>query len=107
MIATEFFAAGTEPDDTCHLHVGRSLLGRFAGWFSAPASQAQQGRGESAAAAEPAPSVAPVSPAQQAPTIAQPAEPEKKRGFWGRIFGRRDRNEPDKPDPKKTPPRPQ
>jgi hypothetical protein len=46
--------------------------------------------------------VAPVSPAQQEPAVAQaPAPEEKKRGFWSRIFGRRD-----KPEEKKDPPAP-
>ena len=46
---------------------------------------------------------APVSPAQQAPAVAEAPTPEpKKRGFWGRIFGRRDK--PDEKDQKKDAP---
>ena len=111
MLVTEYFAGGTAPDDTCHLHVGRSLLGRFAGWVGAPASQAPQHSADHAEALEQTPMVAPVSPAQQAPAIATTPEPEKKRGFWSRVFGRRDRNAPEqpaeqKPDGKKPAPRP-
>ena len=35
MIGTEYFERGTEPGEACHLHVGRSLFGRLAGWFGA------------------------------------------------------------------------
>ncbi|MEP7116624.1 MAG: penicillin-binding transpeptidase domain-containing protein, partial [Acidobacteriota bacterium] len=110
MIATEYFVAGTEPEETCNLHVGRSLLGRLAGWFSAPESATQQRGGDHVAAAEPA--AAPVAaPATTVPEAAQTPEPEKKRGFWGRIFGRKDRDDgekTEKPNPKKPPtPRPQ
>ena len=103
MLATEYFVAGTEPEEICHLHVGRSLLGRIAGWFGTPESPVtqQQQRGVDHAEPAAAPFVAPVSPAQQAPVVAQPAEPEKKRGFWGRLFGRRDRAEPEPPGAKK------
>ena len=37
MVGTEYFVRGTEPDEVCHLHVGRSLFGRVAGWFGAAA----------------------------------------------------------------------
>ena len=61
------------------------------------------GRRDRAADAAPAeaPAVAaPVSPAQQAPAVAAGARTgAKKRGFWSRIFGRRD-----KPEEKKDPP---
>ncbi len=117
MLVTEYFVAGTEPEDTCHMHVGRSLLGRFAGWFGTPASPSpQQQSANRAEPAEPVQMVAPVSPAQQAPAVAETPEPEKKRGFWSRMFGRRDRNAPEppveqkpgdkKPGEKKPTPRP-
>ncbi len=110
MIVTEYFVAGTEPEDTCHLHVGRSLLGRFAGWFGAPASQAPQQSADHVEPVEPGPAVAPIS-SVQAPAVAPTPEPEKKRGFWSRMFGRRDRATPDapaepKPGNKKPAPRP-
>jgi 1A family penicillin-binding protein len=103
MIVTEYFAAGTEPEDTCHLHVGRSLFGRFAGWMSSP-QQSVSARGSSNGDAVEEPTTAPpVSPMQEAPVAAQAPEPEKKRGFWGRLFGRRDKKDDDKKDPKKGP----
>ena len=39
MIGTEYFVRGTEPDETCHLHVGRSIFGRLAGLFGAAAGR--------------------------------------------------------------------
>lgn len=101
MIRTEYFAAGTEPDDSCHLHVGRSLLGRFANWVTAPGGQTARGSGTADAAEEPV-VAPPVSPMQQAPAVAEAPEPPKKRGFWGRLFGRGDRDE--KKNEKKDPP---
>ena len=118
MLVTEYFVAGTEPQETCHLHVGRSLLGRLAGWLGTPASPPSQPQqsADHAEPVEPAQVVAPVSPAQQAPAVAGTPEPEKKRGFWSRMFGRRDRNAPEppaepkpgekKPGEKKPTPRP-
>ncbi len=45
MIRTEFFAAGTEPHDSCPMHVGRSLLGRIADMFTGPSSEVPRQRG--------------------------------------------------------------
>lgn len=98
MIRTEYFAAGTEPEDTCPLHVGKSLFGRLAGWI-APPKPAEAPR-PSTETAEEAPAAAPVSALQTAPAAAAQPEPEKKRGFWSRIFGRRDRDD-DKNEKKK------
>jgi 1A family penicillin-binding protein len=103
MVTTEYFAAGTEPDDSCHMHVGRSLFGRFAGWIAGP-QQSVSARSSSSADQGDEPAVAaPVSPMQQAPVAAKAPEPEKKRGFWGRLFGRRDKNDEAKKDEKKPP----
>ena len=99
MIGTEYFVRGTEPEETCHLHVGRSIFGRLAGVFGAPRGEVTEQRAADEIAAEPPAAVVPVSPAQQAPEVAAaPAPEQKKRGFWSRIFGRRDK-EPEKKDP--------
>ena len=42
MIGTEYFERGTEPGEVCHLHVGRSLFGRLAGWFGGPSGAGQR-----------------------------------------------------------------
>ncbi|HUU36014.1 MAG TPA: penicillin-binding transpeptidase domain-containing protein [Vicinamibacterales bacterium] len=114
MVSTEFFAAGTEPEDTCDLHVGRSLLGRIADMFTGPAPEVpQQRRADHVEPAAPTAAVAPVLPRPSAPAAEAAPEPAKKRGFWGRLFGRRDKNDPDgkdqdknESDKKKAPPRP-
>jgi hypothetical protein len=41
---------------------------------------------------------------QQAPAVADAPEPPKKRGFWGRLFGRGERDEK-KNEQKDPPPR--
>jgi len=99
MIGTEYFVRGTEPAEVCHLHVGRSLFGRLAGWLGGPRGQVAEHRASDHAPAEPV-VAPPVSPAQQAPAVAQaPAPEQKKRGFWSRLFGRRDKKDDDKKDP--------
>ncbi|MFN7976852.1 MAG: PBP1A family penicillin-binding protein [Vicinamibacterales bacterium] len=98
MIRTEYFAAGTEPEDTCPLHVGKSLFGRLAGWIAPP--KPSEAPRASAEAAEEAPAAPPVSALQTTPPAAAQPEPEKKRGFWSRIFGRRAKDD-DKNDKKK------
>ena len=95
MISNEYFVRGTEPDENCHLHVGRSLLGRLAGWFGAPASQTAQPGADHSEPAEQESTAAVTTPEPERPAVADAPAPEKKRGFWSRIFGRRDRDEND------------
>ena len=103
MIGTEYFERGTEPREVCHLHVGRSLFGRIAGWFDGGSGgQVTEQRATEAVHTE-TPVAAPVSPAQETAPVAEAPAPEpKKRGFWGRIFGRRDKQ--DEKDQKKDAP---
>ena len=98
MVRTEYFAAGTEPEDSCPLHVGKSLLGRFAGWLTASGGQTARGSGTAAAADEPA-VVAVAPPVPPDPPTAEATEAPKKRGFWGRLFGRGDDKKSEKKDP--------
>ncbi|MBP7775787.1 MAG: PBP1A family penicillin-binding protein [Acidobacteria bacterium] len=102
MIRTEYFVAGSEPEESCHLHVGRSLLGRFAGWLSASAGQTARGSGAADTNDEPA--AAATAPPPRAPEVAEAPAPSKKRGFWSRVFGRGGRDDEkkdDQKDPKK------
>jgi penicillin-binding protein 1A len=91
MVYTEYFSSGSEPGEYCHLHQRRGLFGALAGIFSERPAQPF--------IAEPAPTVS--GPAVQVaaagkpepPEIVPPApEPEKKRGFWSRLFGRGNNN---------------
>jgi penicillin-binding protein 1A len=97
MVYTEYFAEGTVPTEVCDLH-GRGFFGAIAGLFSdkpaqpdpdaaaaspqgSTAIRGTTGSTESAAATpaanEPPGGIAPLSP-----------DSGKKRGFWGRVFGR-------------------
>jgi len=91
MLMTEFFVRGTEPTDTCHLHVGRSLFARMGDWFRGqPVAAASNAPGRVAEPEAPAPAVA-QREEPEAPVVER-EEPKKKRGFWSRIFGRRDKD---------------
>jgi penicillin-binding protein 1A len=99
MVSTEYFVRGTEPTDTCHLHIGRSLFAKMGDWFR-DSPPVQHNRPD-IAAAEPAPAPAAddAAPASKE-TEAAEEEPKKKRGFWSRLFGRGDKkNDQRKPKP--------
>jgi penicillin-binding protein 1A len=86
-IVREYFVRGSEPQETCHLHVGRSLFARVGDWFSAPSATRV-----SSQTAEPPPPPVAVAAADPKPTVADAPPQPKKRGFWSRLFGRRDRS---------------
>jgi membrane carboxypeptidase/penicillin-binding protein len=110
MIGTEYFVRGTEPDQLCHLHVGRSFFGRLAGWLgNEPRAEVTQQRANESAPAEAPATAAAASPDEKAEEVATAPAPErKKRGFWSRLFGRGDKDDKDKDekdkDEKKDPP---
>jgi 1A family penicillin-binding protein len=86
MIYTEYFAKGTEPTVFCDQHVTRGIMTKLAGLFGAdkpPAPPRVEDTGVAPAAASTAGTVPPpqVEVAPQAP-------PQKKRGFWSRLFGK-------------------
>ena len=68
----EYFAAGTEPIESCELHAGRGLLGRIASAVGVGRKTPPPLRLEN-----------PPSPPKAAPV----ETPPKKRGFWSRLFG--------------------
>ena len=94
MIYTEYFVRGTQPTDVCPLHGGRSFMDTLAGMFgkdSGPPPVAADAAGLPAPPAasttgSPAPSRTSASSPPAAPE--QVEEAPKKRGFWGRLFGR-------------------
>jgi penicillin-binding protein 1A len=101
MIYSEYFVRGTEPTDTCPLHVGRSIFERMAGWFGASPTVSPDRVRASASPDTPTP-VATASAAESDEARLEAPQPEKKkRGFWSRVFGRGDRDEARK----KSPPR--
>jgi membrane carboxypeptidase/penicillin-binding protein len=95
MIATEYFVRGTEPAESCHLHVGRSIFGRIAGWFGGPGSSVAERRAAEAVAAEAPPVVDPAPAREPEETAEAPPPQKKKRGFWSRLFGRGDNDDED------------
>ena len=82
MVYTEYFLRGTEPTEYCPLHTGTGTTTTFAttGTLPAPAAPPQPTT----------PSTIGANTAQPPPSPTVPPEPTKKRGFWSRIFGRRD-----------------
>jgi hypothetical protein len=103
MIGTEYFVRGTVPDETCPLHVGRSLFSRLTGWMGGPRSEATEHRAGTPNVPPPPAEAAPEEPTERdAPVVEKESEP-KKRGFWGRIFGRRDKDAEKKKDPDPKP----
>jgi 1A family penicillin-binding protein len=102
MIYTEYFVTGTQPTDKCPLHPSASLMDKLAGLFGAhseppvPPEQAgvpgSEHRGTTGVSA-PAPS------AESADDIhggTATDETPKKRGFWSKVFGKKDKGEDDK-----------
>jgi penicillin-binding protein 1A len=102
LLMTEHFVRGTEPTETCHLHVGRSLFAKVGDWFR-DAPKVEGVRPEVAVTEAPAPAAAADAARASNETKAEPEEPKKKRGFWSRLFGRGDKNE-EKKQPKKPQP---
>ena len=97
MVYTEYFVRGSEPADYCPVHTGafNAIVGTGGAIAGAPESP-QSSMPVVTGAALPPPPTPP-------PAAAEPAtEPEKKRGFWSRIFGIGKRD--DKKDDKKKPP---
>ncbi len=86
MVYTEYFACGTEPTAYCDLHPTRGILTRFAGIFGATEKPEPPRVDETMFSSPSMPNAAP-GEHSLAPVPTPPA-PEKKRGFWGRLFGR-------------------
>jgi membrane carboxypeptidase/penicillin-binding protein len=104
MIVTDYFARGAAPVEMCPLHTGESLMARIGGFFGGD----QRDTPESAAAlgvpnAPPPTPAVPAVAGEPAPPPAERAEeqPKKKRGFWSRLFGKRDKPDGRKDDPPK------
>ncbi|MSO21490.1 MAG: PBP1A family penicillin-binding protein [Acidobacteria bacterium] len=89
---TEFFIKGTEPTKVCHLHYSPEQ-DRVAA-APPPPSESPSTPAAPVAALPTAPAPIPVAAAPETsvtvpvkPQPAKPAEPPRKKGFWGRIFG--------------------
>jgi penicillin-binding protein 1A len=84
-IYTEYFAKGTEPRTKCVIHPTRGLFGTLASWFNSDEKPAPPKASE--VQAPPVTQIAeaerPAAPVQEA----KPEEPQRRRGFWSRVFG--------------------
>ena len=120
MAFTEYFRKGTEPQDSCEEHAGSNFLERLAGFFGKdndpkPVSAEQAGLPSGSIPRDvPAPPVtardydkrddaradsASADAGRDGKADGNADQPEKKRGFCGRLFGRREKDE-DKKKPK-------
>ena len=98
-VYTEYFVRGTEPYDYCMYHqppgMTDTIVGTVGAVRDAPVPAAPPVTTGGVITADPVPAVQ----EQRQPQPAEQVEPEKKRGFWSRVFGRKD-----KKDEKKKPP---
>jgi hypothetical protein len=84
---TEYFVRGSEPVDYCPIHGGYGMTpGAFASFEAPPPPHDARPGGEPAHA--PVVTGGTVSSAPPSPQAPPPPQPPKKRGFWGRVFGR-------------------
>ncbi|MEP6918208.1 MAG: PBP1A family penicillin-binding protein [Acidobacteriota bacterium] len=110
MIYTEYFVKGTQPTTICPLHEELSLMDRLAGLFGhghqeIPIKAEEAGlppeRAGTAGVSQPAPPVASIGSNEPADEAAATEKP-KKRGFWGKLFGKgssADKKQDDKKKP--------
>ena len=91
MIYTEYFVRGSQPSTVCPLHDDRNFIDALAGVFGKDSGPPPVPVG---ATGLPVPPPAPAStsgtiPARTPPAAADAEEPapQKKRGFWSRVFG--------------------
>jgi penicillin-binding protein 1A len=86
-IYTEYFARGTEPIEYCDLHKGGGFLGVLASIFHG-GGEPPPPPSRTVVEVQPAPAMAAVEQGSAAPAPATDELPKRKRGFWGRLFGR-------------------
>jgi 1A family penicillin-binding protein len=107
MIYTEYFVKGTQPTDLCPLHPSTNFMDRVAGMFGAGdsnkpvrADDAAIPPAQTGTAGAHSNSTPPQAHAEEPPKDAAQAEqPQKKRGFWSRIFGKGDKKQDQKEQP--------
>ena len=120
MAYTEYFRKGTEPQGSCEEHEGTNFLERVAGFFGKDNDVKPVNAEQAGLPAADIPRSVPSTPAATVSdddTPSRGAEPRagaardaeredkandgedepKKRGFWGRLFGKRDKDEDKKP----------
>ncbi len=103
MVYTEYFARGTAPTQYCDLHNSPGIFTKIA---SAIGIDAKPVSPNIEAIAMHPPPASPVhtstAPPPKLETPPPPPEPEKRRGFWSRVFGRNKAGESRKPEAQKA-----
>jgi 1A family penicillin-binding protein len=101
-VYTEYFVRGTQPEETCDVHASASIFSRIAGWVggASPTTPSQDRAAVRSSERVEEPAAAAADSRAEAPTDTAEDAPKKKRGFWGRIFGRGDKNDEKKPRPR-------
>jgi hypothetical protein len=104
MIYTDYFPRGAVPTETCPLHQG-SLFNRFTALFrgshAVPAPVAASAIGAPPRMDDQVAEAVSHVPAS-APTVDQAEPAVKKKGFWSRLFGRRDKSKSTEAPPPKS-----
>jgi len=99
MVYTDYFVRGKQPTDVCPLHEGHGFFDRVAGMFGKdheqPVSADTAGLPPADGAARPTTGVVTGGTLPDGPT-ADGQQPQKKRGFWSKVFGRGKETDRDK-----------
>ena len=99
MVYTEYFAAGTEPTTYCGQHPTRGITTRLAAMFGGNDDRPAPPRIEDTGIT---PTATATSGSRPTGVDVPPPAPQRKRGFWGRLFHRGDDPQaPDEPAPPK------
>jgi penicillin-binding protein 1B len=93
---TAWFLDGTQPTDTCDHSFGdqRNVFQRIFGLGEKPSAPAVSRTPPAMAPQSQAPANG-VRPAQPQNPAVQPPPEKKKRGFWGKLFGKKDKDQSD------------
>ena len=88
MVYTEYFARGTEPTGYCDQHPTHGILTKVAGLFGVSQDKPAPPRVDDPAVVPTPTATSGVAPQPTAAAVdVPPAPPQKKRGFWSRVFG--------------------
>jgi membrane carboxypeptidase/penicillin-binding protein len=88
MVYSEYFVRGTEPTTFCDQHPTQGLMTRIAGLFGGHADRPAPPHVEDTRVVPPPTATATTGARADEEMPAPPAPPQKKRGFWSRVFGR-------------------
>ena len=100
MVYTDYFVRGKQPTDVCPLHEGHGFFDRVAGMFGKdgeqPVAAEAAGLPPTDPAARPTSGVVTGGTLPDEQRAGAPEGPKKKRGFWSKVFGRKDKDDRDK-----------